>query len=76
MVSWCFSIADITNNNVSCKLDFDLTFVYVVPGRVHLATVKSADAVKSSVMVEWHERNICRGKEVIKSIKTERTLCY
>ena len=76
MVSWCFSIADITNNNVSCKLDFDLTFVYVTPGRVHLATVKSADAVKSSVMVEWHERNICRGKEVIKSIKTERTLCY
>ncbi|XP_044075096.1 kinesin-like protein KIF2C isoform X2 [Siniperca chuatsi] len=33
-------------------------------GRVHLATVKSVDAVKSTVMVEWHERNICRGKEV------------
>ncbi|XP_038574005.1 kinesin-like protein KIF2C isoform X5 [Micropterus salmoides] len=33
-------------------------------GRVHLATVKSVDAVKSTAMVEWHERNICRGKEV------------
>ncbi|KAM6989906.1 kinesin-like protein KIF2C [Tautogolabrus adspersus] len=33
-------------------------------GRVHSATVKSFDAVKSAVMVEWHERKICRGKEV------------
>lgn len=33
-------------------------------GRVHLASVKSVDTVKSTVMVEWHERNICRGKEV------------
>ncbi|XP_073347394.1 kinesin-like protein KIF2C isoform X2 [Pagrus major] len=33
-------------------------------GRVHLATVKSVDGVKSTVMVEWNERNICRGKEV------------
>uniref|UniRef100_UPI0037E8FAEB kinesin-like protein KIF2C n=1 Tax=Semicossyphus pulcher TaxID=241346 RepID=UPI0037E8FAEB len=33
-------------------------------GRVHPATVKSVDAVKSTVMVEWHERKICRGKEV------------
>nr|XP_019960417.1 PREDICTED: kinesin-like protein KIF2C isoform X1 [Paralichthys olivaceus] len=33
-------------------------------GRVHLATVKSVDAAKSTVMVEWYERNICRGKEV------------
>ncbi|XP_070774834.1 kinesin-like protein KIF2C [Enoplosus armatus] len=33
-------------------------------GRVHLATVKSVDAGKSTAMVEWHERNICRGKEV------------
>uniref|UniRef100_UPI003AAF1BC2 kinesin-like protein KIF2C n=1 Tax=Centroberyx gerrardi TaxID=166262 RepID=UPI003AAF1BC2 len=33
-------------------------------GRVHLASVKSVDATKSTVMVEWHERNICRGKEV------------
>ncbi|XP_054482949.1 kinesin-like protein KIF2C [Anoplopoma fimbria] len=32
-------------------------------GRVHLATVKSVDAVRSTVMVEWNERNICRGKE-------------
>lgn len=36
------------------------------PGRVHLATVKSVDTVKSTVMVEWHERKICRGKEVSK----------
>lgn len=43
-------------------------------GRVHLATVKSVDAVKSTAMVEWHERNICRGKEVRKSIHTERTV--
>ncbi|KAK9539203.1 hypothetical protein VZT92_004324 [Zoarces viviparus] len=33
-------------------------------GRVHLATVKSVNTVKSVVMVEWYERNICRGKEV------------
>ncbi|XP_058485990.1 kinesin-like protein KIF2C isoform X1 [Solea solea] len=33
-------------------------------GRVHLATVKAVDSGKSTVMVEWHERNICRGKEV------------
>uniref|UniRef100_A0A3Q3X9G5 Kinesin-like protein n=1 Tax=Mola mola TaxID=94237 RepID=A0A3Q3X9G5_MOLML len=33
-------------------------------GRVHPATVKSVDADKSTAMVEWHERNICRGKEV------------
>ncbi|XP_062261309.1 kinesin-like protein KIF2C isoform X1 [Platichthys flesus] len=33
-------------------------------GRVHLATVKSVEAAKSTVMVEWYERNICRGKEV------------
>ncbi|XP_008332204.1 kinesin-like protein KIF2C isoform X2 [Cynoglossus semilaevis] len=33
-------------------------------GRVHLATVKSVDMVKSVVMVEWHERNTYRGKEV------------
>ncbi|KAM3865637.1 kinesin-like protein KIF2C [Diretmus argenteus] len=33
-------------------------------GRVHFASVKSLDIAKSSVMVEWHERNICRGKEV------------
>ncbi|KAM8850586.1 kinesin-like protein KIF2C isoform 2-T2 [Spinachia spinachia] len=33
-------------------------------GRVHMATVKSVDSAKSTVMVEWNERNICRGKEV------------
>ncbi|XP_034090422.1 kinesin-like protein KIF2C isoform X4 [Gymnodraco acuticeps] len=33
-------------------------------GRVHLATVKTADSVKYVVMVEWNERNMCRGKEV------------
>ncbi|XP_028988844.1 kinesin-like protein KIF2C isoform X3 [Betta splendens] len=33
-------------------------------GRVHLAKVKSVDLVKSTVMVEWYERKICRGKEV------------
>ncbi|XP_074543857.1 kinesin-like protein KIF2C isoform X2 [Halichoeres trimaculatus] len=33
-------------------------------GRVHLATVKSVDVVKSTVMVEWTERKACRGKEV------------
>ncbi|XP_014267746.2 kinesin-like protein KIF2C isoform X1 [Maylandia zebra] len=31
-------------------------------GRVHSATVKSVD--KSTVMVEWHERNMCRGKGI------------
>ncbi|XP_060940716.1 kinesin-like protein KIF2C [Limanda limanda] len=33
-------------------------------GRVHLAKVKSVDPAKSTLMVEWYERNICRGKEV------------
>ncbi|XP_034038746.1 kinesin-like protein KIF2C isoform X2 [Thalassophryne amazonica] len=33
-------------------------------GRVHLAAVKSVDEVKSVAMVEWQEKNICRGKEV------------
>ncbi|KAE8290938.1 Kinesin-like protein KIF2C Mitotic centromere-associated kinesin [Larimichthys crocea] len=33
-------------------------------GRVHLATVISVDAVKSTAMVEWQERKTCRGKEV------------
>ncbi|CAJ1072203.1 kinesin-like protein KIF2C isoform X2 [Xyrichtys novacula] len=33
-------------------------------GRVHSATVKTVDSVKSVVMVEWQERKICRGKEV------------
>uniref|UniRef100_A0A3Q0S2P1 Kinesin-like protein n=1 Tax=Amphilophus citrinellus TaxID=61819 RepID=A0A3Q0S2P1_AMPCI len=31
-------------------------------GRVHSASVKSVD--NSTVMVEWHERNICRGKGI------------
>lgn len=47
--------------------------VFVTPGRVHLATVKSVDTVKSTVMVEWQERNICRGKEVSQSISAENT---
>uniref|UniRef100_A0A673B4Q9 Kinesin-like protein n=1 Tax=Sphaeramia orbicularis TaxID=375764 RepID=A0A673B4Q9_9TELE len=38
-------------------------------GRCHPATVKTVDATKSTVMVEWHERNSCRGKEVSNSIK-------
>ncbi|KAM9845048.1 kinesin-like protein KIF2C [Aulostomus maculatus] len=33
-------------------------------GRVHLATVKSVDTAKSTVMAEWQERDRCRGKEV------------
>ncbi|KAM4605268.1 kinesin-like protein KIF2C [Polymixia lowei] len=33
-------------------------------GRVHHASVKTVDSVNSTVMVEWYERNICRGKEV------------
>lgn len=31
-------------------------------GRVHSASVKSVD--NSTVMVEWHERNVCRGKGI------------
>uniref|UniRef100_A0A3Q3K4N8 Kinesin-like protein n=1 Tax=Monopterus albus TaxID=43700 RepID=A0A3Q3K4N8_MONAL len=33
-------------------------------GRVHAATVKSFDTVKSTATVEWYERNLCQGKEV------------
>ncbi|XP_061776046.1 kinesin-like protein KIF2C isoform X2 [Nerophis ophidion] len=33
-------------------------------GRVHLATVKSVDNAKSTVMVEWKEFYTCRGKEI------------
>lgn len=47
-------------------------------GRVHSATVKSVD--KSTVMVEWHERNMCRGKGVsnvvTEVISTKYTLTY
>uniref|UniRef100_A0A6Q2Y2E6 Kinesin-like protein n=1 Tax=Esox lucius TaxID=8010 RepID=A0A6Q2Y2E6_ESOLU len=37
----------------------------LVGGRVHPANVKSVDSTKSSVMVEWFEKSVCRGKEVI-----------
>ncbi|XP_072297555.1 kinesin-like protein KIF2C [Eucyclogobius newberryi] len=33
-------------------------------GRIHLATVKTVDTAKSTVMVEWQEKGNCRGKEV------------
>ncbi|KAK7945656.1 hypothetical protein WMY93_001384 [Mugilogobius chulae] len=33
-------------------------------GRIHLATVKTADTAKCTVMVEWQEKNNFRGKEV------------
>ncbi|KAM9323412.1 kinesin-like protein KIF2C isoform 1-T1 [Pholidichthys leucotaenia] len=33
-------------------------------GRMHSATVTSVNTVKSTVMVEWNERKLCRGKEV------------
>ncbi|XP_036941200.1 kinesin-like protein KIF2C isoform X1 [Acanthopagrus latus] len=33
-------------------------------GRVHSAKVKSVDDYKSTVMVEWFEKDTCRGKEV------------
>lgn len=33
-------------------------------GRVHLATVKTVDTIKYTVMVEWQEKGNCRGKEV------------
>lgn len=49
------------------KLDGDV-FMFKT-GRVHLATVKSADSVKYAVMVEWNERNMFRGKEVSKPRK-------
>uniref|UniRef100_A0A674P1H0 Kinesin-like protein n=1 Tax=Takifugu rubripes TaxID=31033 RepID=A0A674P1H0_TAKRU len=33
-------------------------------GRVHSATVTSANGDKCTAMVEWYERKICRGKEI------------
>uniref|UniRef100_A0A3Q2Q1E9 Kinesin-like protein n=1 Tax=Fundulus heteroclitus TaxID=8078 RepID=A0A3Q2Q1E9_FUNHE len=33
-------------------------------GRIHSAIVKSVDSSKSTVMVEWQERKMCRGKGV------------
>ncbi|XP_038145261.1 kinesin-like protein KIF2C isoform X2 [Cyprinodon tularosa] len=33
-------------------------------GRVHSAIIKSVEPSKSTVMVEWTERKICRGKEI------------
>ncbi|XP_055084637.1 kinesin-like protein KIF2C isoform X2 [Periophthalmus magnuspinnatus] len=33
-------------------------------GRIHLATVKTTDTTKCTVMVEWQEKGNCRGKEV------------
>nr|XP_023833378.1 kinesin-like protein KIF2C isoform X3 [Salvelinus alpinus] len=32
-------------------------------GRVHPANVKSVDSTKRTVMVEWFEKSVCRGKE-------------
>ena len=39
-------------------------FVFVFSGRVHSANVKAVDQAKCTVMVEWHEKSVCRGKEV------------
>ncbi|XP_062338106.1 kinesin-like protein KIF2C isoform X2 [Osmerus eperlanus] len=33
-------------------------------GRVHPANVKAVDQAKCTVMVEWHEKSVCRGKEI------------
>ncbi|KAM9458185.1 kinesin-like protein KIF2C isoform 1-T1 [Salvelinus alpinus] len=33
-------------------------------GRVHPANVKSVDSTKRTVMVEWFEKSVCRGKEL------------
>ncbi|XP_026169083.1 kinesin-like protein KIF2C isoform X1 [Mastacembelus armatus] len=33
-------------------------------GRVHSATVKSVNTVEATAMVEWQEKNTCRGKEI------------
>lgn len=33
-------------------------------GRIHSATVKTANATKSTVNVEWTEKGITKGKEV------------
>ncbi|XP_046870276.1 kinesin-like protein KIF2C isoform X2 [Hypomesus transpacificus] len=33
-------------------------------GRVHSANVKAVDQAKCTVMVEWHEKSVCRGKEI------------
>uniref|UniRef100_A0A674D1Q7 Kinesin-like protein n=1 Tax=Salmo trutta TaxID=8032 RepID=A0A674D1Q7_SALTR len=33
-------------------------------GRVHPANVKTVDSTKRTVMVEWFEKSVCRGKEL------------
>lgn len=64
----CFFLSSDNDSVVGRRLKVILLlrlFVFTAnPGRVHSATVKSTDAIKSTVMVEWYERNICRGKEV------------
>uniref|UniRef100_A0A7N8XB92 Kinesin-like protein n=1 Tax=Mastacembelus armatus TaxID=205130 RepID=A0A7N8XB92_9TELE len=44
-------------------------------GRVHSATVKSVNTVEATAMVEWQEKNTCRGKEVSKSTHI-RDVCF
>ena len=45
-----------------------LTFVF--SGRVHPANVKAVDQAKCTVMVEWFEKSVCRGKEVRRRMAT------
>lgn len=51
--------AGLYENLIGCTLNICRS-----DGRIHLATVKSVDPDKCSVMVEWQERGNCRGKEV------------
>lgn len=58
--------------NLNRKLESDFLVRY--SGRVHSAIVKSVDAVKSTAMVEWQERKICRGKEVSDFIQQKKVI--
>ncbi|CAG07645.1 unnamed protein product, partial [Tetraodon nigroviridis] len=51
----------------------DLPLGNWLTGRVHTATVRSVDVVKSTAMVEWYERKISRGKERVLISRIERT---
>uniref|UniRef100_A0A3B4AN17 Kinesin-like protein n=1 Tax=Periophthalmus magnuspinnatus TaxID=409849 RepID=A0A3B4AN17_9GOBI len=51
-------------------------FVVYPSGRIHLATVKTTDTTKCTVMVEWQEKGNCRGKEVSNINKIREKLLY
>uniref|UniRef100_A0A672PEK4 Kinesin-like protein n=1 Tax=Sinocyclocheilus grahami TaxID=75366 RepID=A0A672PEK4_SINGR len=61
----CFAQLMKSVNNYLKVKPRECCFVYAtVSGRIHSATVKTANATKSTVNVEWAEKGMTKGKEV------------